>query len=187
MAPLSTKDYVFIGIGGAGLAWLVSSMMKPRAEGAELPDLIPSILQASSKVVEAYTAGVPSTINVVKVIGGKYLRGDAASSFMQMYNAAKAVGVTLQMNSGFRSMAEQTILYAKYKAGGALAAQPGHSNHQGGIAADIESGGGRNAAYHWLVLNAGRYGWRRTVASEPWHWVYAGRVMQLNANGFTIS
>jgi LAS superfamily LD-carboxypeptidase LdcB len=28
--------------------------------------------------------------------------------------------------------------------------------------------------YKWLAKNAAEYGFVRTVASEPWHWVYFG-------------
>jgi len=38
---------------------------------------------------------------------------------------------------GFRSFETQNVLYQKYKAGGPLAAPPGHSAHEHGLAVDV--------------------------------------------------
>jgi LAS superfamily LD-carboxypeptidase LdcB len=101
------------------------------------------------------------------------MRADAAIAFLRMHAAAAAVGVGLQVNSAWRSMEKQRELYASYVAGaGALASKPGYSNHQGGIAVDIQTGGTGTAVYRWLEQNAARFGFKRTVVSEPWHWEY---------------
>jgi peptidoglycan hydrolase-like protein with peptidoglycan-binding domain len=123
-----------------------------------------------------YRNGRPYSITVALVENGKYLSLPAAQSFRQMEAAARRDGVNLNLVSGFRTMAEQQELYRRYRNGtGNLAAQPGYSNHQSGIAADIETGASRNsAAYRWLRNNAGNFGWRNTVPSEPWHWEFRG-------------
>ncbi|PZR03768.1 MAG: hypothetical protein DI536_35485 [Archangium gephyra] len=71
-------------------------------------------------------------------------------------------------------MAEQQRLYALYKAGkGNLAARPGYSNHQGGTAVDVATGGSYSSkAYKWLARNARQYGFVNDVRGEPWHWTY---------------
>lgn len=46
-------------------------------------------------------------------------------------------GINARIISGYRTDAEQARLYAKYKAGGPVAAPPGHSNHNFGLAWDI--------------------------------------------------
>ena len=121
----------------------------------------------------AYVQGKAAEVELAPVPGGKLMRRDAAEAFSRMHAAAARAGVQLQVNSGFRTMQEQEALYAAYVAGtGNLAAKPGHSNHQGGIAVDVESEGGTNAAYRWLEQNGARYGFKRTVPSEPWHWEY---------------
>ncbi len=90
-----------------------------------------------------------------------------------MHAAARAAGINLHVNSAFRSMEEQRALYQKYLNGtGNLAAKPGYSNHQGGIAVDINVGGTGTSTYKWLANNASRFGFVRTVPSEPWHWEY---------------
>ena len=66
-----------------------------------------------------------------------------------------------------------------------LAATPGTSQHQNGRAFDIDLGYSTNdtkqphpeamtETYKWLLLNAHKYGFVRTVANERWHWEYLG-------------
>jgi peptidoglycan L-alanyl-D-glutamate endopeptidase CwlK len=50
---------------------------------------------------------------------------------------AAAQGIIIKVTSGMRSYAEQAELYAKYQAGGPLAAPPGKSNHNFGLAFDV--------------------------------------------------
>lgn len=47
--------------------------------------------------------------------------------------------------------------------------KPGYSNHQNGDAVDFNV---PIDTYRWMVKNAIRYGWVRTVLSERWHWQY---------------
>jgi hypothetical protein len=131
---------------------------------------------AGSKQVTAYIQGRPSTITVVPVGNGKFMRADAAKNFLAMQAAAKRAGVNLSATSGFRSNEEQKVLYQKYLNGtGNLAAKPGYSNHQGGISMDIGGiGGYGTTAYKWLQNNASKYGFKNDVGGEPWHWTYKG-------------
>jgi hypothetical protein len=126
--------------------------------------------------VIGYVNGVPTKLDLVKIdAAGHQLRKDAAAAYMRMRGAAAASSppVTLVVNTAFRDMAFQERLYALYQAGtGNLAAKPGFSNHQGGIAVDIETANGTNPAFVWLNNNAFRFGFKRTVASEPWHWEF---------------
>jgi LAS superfamily LD-carboxypeptidase LdcB len=123
--------------------------------------------------VDGYVKGEKATIHVLPVAPGKYMRADAAIAFLRMVAAALLAGVVLTVNSAFRLMAEQEELYLRHREGtGNLAAKPGFSNHQGGIAVDIETGGTNTPVYLWLARNAHRFGFVRTVPSEPWHWEY---------------
>jgi D-alanyl-D-alanine dipeptidase len=47
----------------------------------------------------------------------------------------------------------------------------GNSNHGRGQALDINTGPTSTATYRWMAANASKFGFRRTVADEPWHWV----------------
>lgn len=121
---------------------------------------------------EIYVAGKKTGTALLVKLGGAWMTIGTAIPYLQMVAAAYADGVKLQVNSGWRSNAHQAQLYADYTSGErtAVAARPGYSNHQNGIALDVESANGTNAAFHWLTANAHRFGFKRTVKSEPWHW-----------------
>lgn len=109
---------------------------------------------------------------------GQYgLTVPAAQAFNAMSaHYAKRWGSGLTVNSGGRTYAEQVEAYRKYQNGGPLAAKPGTSLHESGIAVDI---GGPIASYDtaqhlWLQQNAAQFGWYWVGANfgEPWHWEY---------------
>jgi LAS superfamily LD-carboxypeptidase LdcB len=128
--------------------------------------------------VTAYVNGQPRQITVVPVGNGQYMRADAASHFKEMMAAARNAGHDLYAESGFRTMAKQQYLYngwIHHEPGFNLAARPGYSNHQNGIAMDIGGVGGYgSSAYRWLSANAGRFGFTNDVGGEYWHFDYRG-------------
>ncbi|CAF1036326.1 unnamed protein product [Adineta steineri] len=105
-----------------------------------------------------------------------------------MAAAAKQAGVAIKIASGFRTVARQEYFWNCYQTkscnNGNLAARPGTSNHGKGIALDLntdcgsQSGAkpncGGSKVYQWLYKNGAKYGFKRTVQSEPWHWEYVG-------------
>ncbi|UJR37389.1 hypothetical protein I4U23_030094 [Adineta vaga] len=111
-----------------------------------------------------------------------------ACAFDKMASAAKQAGVAITIASGFRTVARQEYFWNCYQTkkcnNGNLAARPGTSNHGRGIALDVntncgtQSGAkpncGGSKVYQWLYNNAHKYGFKRTVQSEPWHWEYVG-------------
>ncbi|MDY7225272.1 M15 family metallopeptidase [Hyalangium rubrum] len=121
---------------------------------------------------------------LVRIPGGKRLRHDAAAAFGRMYTEARAEGVRLWVISGHRSWRQQRYLYRLYRKGlGPRAARPGRSNHQRGTAVDVSVGDESTPTYEWLAANACRFGFKRTVSSEPWHWEYRPRATQAPAPG----
>ncbi|MBD9381343.1 D-alanyl-D-alanine carboxypeptidase family protein [Achromobacter sp. ACM02] len=113
---------------------------------------------------------------------------DTVTPYLEMVGKAKSSGVNLTINSGFRSYPEQKMLwdgYVKRLPGFNLAAKPGNSNHQNGIAIDIAvAGADGNEVYEWLKQNAPRFGFVRTVSGEPWHWEHDPiRAQQAVQNG----
>ena len=84
-----------------------------------------------------------------------------------MSASAEAAGLTLQSTGAFRTMAEQRKLRREKPN---LAARPGFSNHQNGIAVDIETN--KSKIYEWLTVNAVNFGFVRTVPWEAWHWEF---------------
>jgi peptidoglycan hydrolase-like protein with peptidoglycan-binding domain len=128
----------------------------------------------SGRTATGYRNGVAFPLELVGIGHGEALGRDAAESFLRMKDAAARDGVNLNVVSAFRTQDEQRSLYRAYQRGqGNLAAPPGYSNHQNGIALDITTGGSRrSASYRWLAANAERFGFANTVPSEPWHWEY---------------
>ncbi len=109
-------------------------------------------------------------IEVVE-IDGDLVAVDTARAYLRMRAAALRDGIRLRIVSGFRSYAHQERLYRLYRAGrGNLAARPGYSNHQDGRALDLNTAS--TPVLRWLNRNAKRFGFKRTVSSEDWHWEY---------------
>ncbi len=125
--------------------------------------------QTANLTVAGYRRGRRTSIEVVTLDDGHPVEIRTARAYRSMAAAARANGVTLHIVSGFRSMAHQRELYAAYLAGrGNLAARPGFSNHQSGLALDLNTQS--PGVYRWLRLNANGFGFCRTVPSELWHW-----------------
>ena len=106
---------------------------------------------------------------VVTRLDAKPVEVHTAAAFTRMRDAALRDRVRLRIASGFRTMAHQEALYRAYRRGrGNLAAVPGRSNHQSGHALDLNTS--TPGVLRWLERNARRFGFRRTVPTEPWHW-----------------
>jgi len=103
---------------------------------------------------------------------GEKLLDPAARQFRRMDAAARAAGIDLHVESGYRTYAEQAQLYRDYQNGtGNLAAPPGRSTHGLGLSADIRTAADPRVS-RWLRANASKYGFVNDVPSEPWHWNY---------------
>ena len=126
----------------------------------------------------SFVKGVGTYVDLEPIGNGLQMRADAAAAYVAMKQAAARVGVHLVATSAFRTMAEQERLWALFQSGeGNLAAKPGYSNHQSGIAVDIQVGNSFSSKeYVWLQANAQRFGFVNTGATfsqkEPWHWEY---------------
>jgi hypothetical protein len=76
---------------------------------------------------------------------------------------------TMPINSALRTLPQQYLLYEWYQRGlcnANLAASPGRSNHNGGLAVDI----GNSNAWRSAMRNAG---YVDNVSGEPWHFYYS--------------
>lgn len=134
-------------------------------------------------------AQTPTTINYferIRVIP-KYLR-----YIKLLVDDANSEGIPLTINSGFRTWAEQLakrkqnlkdktkindedfLLNASSKEFLPETARPGRSNHQKGTTFDFNTA--TPGVYKWLVDNAVKYGFIRTVPGEKWHWEYRPQV-----------
>jgi len=97
-----------------------------------------------------------------------------ACAYENMRVAAAKAGISLKINSGFRSLARQNYFWNCYITkrcnNGNLAARPGTSNHGLGLALDLAVGASSSSTYRWLSAHAQSYGFVRTVPAENWHW-----------------
>jgi Transglycosylase SLT domain/D-alanyl-D-alanine carboxypeptidase/Putative Flp pilus-assembly TadE/G-like len=96
---------------------------------------------------------------------GKPMRPDVAQGFDRMAAAARSDGVHLVISSGFRSDAEQAILFARHP-DPKWVAPPGESLHRNATELDL----GPRPAYGWLAAHAERFHFVQRYAWEPWHW-----------------
>ena len=96
---------------------------------------------------------------------GQGMRPDVAAAFDLMAAAAGAAGVTLTINSAFRSDAEQAALFAA-NPDPTWVAPPGQSLHRCATELDL----GPDSAYGWLAANAGRFGFVQRYSWEAWHY-----------------
>ena len=129
--------------------------------------------------------------------GSKTTRKITFDAYLNMYNAAKNDGITLMINSSYRTYNEQEQVYKNYdeKYGNEyadeIAARPGHSEHQTGLALDIFCTTNSNRktfkdteAYQWLLNNSYKYGFilrypegKENITGftfESWHYRYVG-------------
>jgi len=132
--------------------------------------LLCGLADAEPRRVTGYVSGRPISLRVVDV-GWAEVEEKTALAFAEMQEAAARDDVELTIYSGFRTNERQAELYARWRRReGNMAAPPGHSRHQSGQALDILLD---EDSYRWLEKNARRFGFRRTVAGEPWHWEYS--------------
>lgn len=154
---------------------------------------------SSAKVEEkdgiTYVGGVPIA-NKTYAVPADYNPGldpQARSAFETMKAAAASEGLTLEIVSGFRSYDEQKSIYNNYvenegkDEADSKSARPGHSEHQLGLAMDLNS---LKTSFKdtpegkWLANNCYKYGFiirypedKVSITGyvyEPWHVRYLG-------------
>lgn len=102
------------------------------------------------------------------------LRSDVVTAWQQAVAAGKRNGITLCLNDGKRSRAQQQAQFDDYAAryGEDVARQlvlpPEKSAHVVGIAVDAQPAD----AYQWLQSTKGSLGFCRIYDNEPWHFEY---------------
>jgi hypothetical protein len=102
------------------------------------------------------------------------LRSDVITAWQRAVSTARAKGITLCLNDGKRSRAQQQAQFDEYaeQYGEEVARQlvlpPEKSAHVVGIAVDAQPGD----AYRWLQSTKGSLGFCRIYDNEPWHFEY---------------
>lgn len=163
------------------------------------------LVNHTNKMPEDYTFTTRECGSATAV--NKTLQTEAADAFLAMQAAAAREGVTIWMQSGYRSVDYQKNLYdqktqyfrnkglseaeAKKQAAN-IVNPPGYSEHNCGLAADLNSpehtdlteGFENTEAFRWLSAHAVEYGFIlrypknaeavTEITYEPWHWRYVG-------------
>ena len=183
-----------IGAGSAGGS----------GQKALTPD-VSSIKDSELDIVKGPFTTNSGNVQELAVVDGKPVGKDVAKAIILMKRAAAKDGITLNVNSGFRSpytainkvstkgtkvsSSAQDTLYKSYLANGKpLTAKPGSSNHGNAFAFDLNTGSVTGAiksrlnkpVYQWLINNAYKFGFVRWVAKEEWHWEYRPGEYQYN-------
>jgi len=130
-----------------------------------------------------------------------YMQPEAANALEELFDAAEREGIILYATSGFRSYSTQKAIFERKlermseKAANASVAKPGYSEHQTGLAMDVEGhsslGSGLVADFGetpegiWLAENCHEYGYiirypkgKTNITGyvyEPWHIRYVGK------------
>ena len=188
-----------------------------KAEAAAmLADPMMVLVNHTNKMPDNYTFDTKECGSQTAV--NKTLQTPACDAFLEMQKAAAADGVTVWMQSGYRSVKYQTGLYerkTKYytdrgydtatakEMAAAVVNPPGYSEHNCGLAADLNSpehtgldeGFENTTAFRWLCEHAVEYGFilrypkgaedKTEITYEPWHWRYVGRenAAKISASG----
>ena len=188
-----------------------------KAEAAAmLADPMMVLVNHTNKMPDNYTFDTKECGSKTAV--NKTLQTPACDAFLEMQKAAAADGVTIWMQSGYRSVKYQTGLYerkTKYytdqgydtatakEMAAAVVNPPGYSEHNCGLAADLNSpehtgldeGFENTTAFRWLCEHAADYGFilrypkgaedKTEITYEPWHWRYVGRenAAKISASG----
>lgn len=132
-----------------------------------------------------------------------YAPGGILPTVMEAWNAmvaaAKKDGISLWIISGYRSYDTQEAIYTRYvndngqEEADTYSARPGHSEHQTGLAFDINEisySFGETAAGKWVAENAAQYGFiirypqsKQHITGyiyEPWHLRYLGTELAMD-------
>lgn len=135
------------------------------------------------------------------------LRDDVYNAFKTLQQDAKKKKYSIEILSGYRSYSYQEELYNDYvkkygkEKASTFSAEPGHSEHQSGLALDV---GKLDESYattpegKWLAANAYKYGFiirypkgKENItgyAYEPWHIRYLGKELaeKVYKSGLTL-
>ena len=146
-----------------------------------------------------------------KTLGAHLMRQEAANALVALKKVMEfETKEIVESVSGYRSYKTQRVVFNRYMDqygfdnANRYSAQPGHSEHQSGLAIDLRIRGfamnqfGSSASYQWLKVNAHKYGYIERYQKnesrlsgyihEPWHWRYVGveLAMYLGENTLTL-
>lgn len=174
-----------------------SSSQAPASSSTPSSSKVSSTVEANTKPIQ------PKYVDGVLIVNKTYpvpqdfgngITSETQTAFEEMKAAAKQDGISLWIVSGFRSYTRQQTLYTNYcnASGKAQAdrfsARPGHSEHQTGLALDLNNASSSFAGTKeakWIEENCYKYGFIVRYGKdkeqytgfkyEPWHVRYLGK------------
>jgi hypothetical protein len=141
-----------------------------------------SVKGLSQQLVDEIDCLKPGTLTSIATIKNTsigsavfpYLQTPAASALAK---TVAARGTTLTINSALRTLPQQYLLYEWYlqgRCGIGLAASPGNSNHESGLAVDVEDNAGWNSYFS-------AHGWKWFGSADPVHFDYVAGGIDLRS------
>ncbi len=164
-------------------------------ENSDLDKGILVIVNKYHALSSNYIPNLTTMENSYTSVAGAKMEVEAYEHFKEMVDAAKLEDIKLFNVSAYRSYATQDTLYTNYvKRDGVdgadrYSARPGHSEHQTGLASDINTASSKahfenTKEYSWLISNSYKYGFILRYPEnkeyltgykfEPWHYRYVG-------------
>jgi N-acetylmuramoyl-L-alanine amidase len=132
------------------------------------------VLGLSKQIADEISCLNPTSLSKMTAGGNLTITGNAVLLYLGAPAKAALANVTatstIQVNSAFRTVAQQYLLYRWYQQGRcgiSAAAAPGRSNHQSGRALDLANYGSRISAM-------GTKGWSHSVPGDPVHFDHLG-------------
>jgi len=180
---MKKSNLIYAVLAGIALAILINTILVSRKELPAIKEITPT--------------PTPEDFGMVKLLDRynwldttQKVKPEVETPLMVLIDAAEANGKCLVVSSGFRTLEQQAKVKAKY---GDLAEEPGKSEHQTGLAVDLQAcpmtDGERDdeaerlelakpfnelPEYRWLKKNAGKYGFTQSYENETWHWKFTG-------------
>ncbi len=131
-----------------------------------------SVLALSTQIAEEVDCIMPGQLVPFAETSVLTFTGSAVLPYISMTArtkllaaAAAANGRTMKINSGFRTVVQQYLLYRWFQLGRCgipAAAEPGRSNHESGRALDMSN-------YSEWITTLGQHGWSHNVPGDPVH------------------
>jgi D-alanyl-D-alanine carboxypeptidase len=174
------------------IVWMVEANLDKQPYSgidiASAPESLTTLVNKYFSLPDGFSA--PELVEIDNTM----LRKDAAEAMVEMIKDAAKEGHRLWVQSGYRSYAVQDSLYQQYSQSDGIegadtySARPGHSEHQTGLAADLNTitdAFGELPEGRWVAENSLKYGYimRYTKENtditlykpEPWHFRYIGK------------
>lgn len=193
-----------------------TAQMLPQSQTLQVPVLFPSQSWELTLVNSQHPAPQDYQFETLQLSNGQVVDARIYPSLQKMFDDARAQGIFPQVISGYRSYQDQQALFDAqmnqylqegYSQSDAKdmtqlrVAQPGFSEHQMGIAVDINADktlSTNETVFQWLCDNSYRYGFilrypaDKThitgVTYEPWHFRYVGEkaAQEIFQSGLTL-